>query len=401
MHMQDANGITKQNKLLEFFKQVDVVDEKEQDENESIQSVIVSELTGHNIRATVTYTRGDSPIFGFIYKLGKEDTCFSGTSGELAYRLITVLTSKDITVPKNCTKTKIFENIQEQALLLFKGTFFAPWLLGFKCKTIKAKAFENLKRYNSKNIDMNTENSVWVSTDASVAGIGKCPYPSSSTDEFVIIPTSQYPNAPIILQSLVFLSKYQDGFITYNTYSDLRFGAFDPMLTNEIVDTLSKTNSVLKGFPAESPAEFLFNLSQKDRKMKIDSRVLQYIIFEYKVEGCDEMMIEWGLSGSIDFSDKVIYSLVELDPFHAHILFGPPLHILEPFPDLIELKLHDVIRFSNGNFLQMPITMSKSGTTDELLNKYFPGLHQKIINASKANAAPKYPKKTYGIRTKV
>ena len=382
-------------KLLDFFTLQHSEEEEICDMNDNYDKIIVAEIKGPNIWATVTYEKNDSYLNGYIYKLGMENTCFSGTSGELAYRLITTIISKDIVVPKDCSKIKMFEFVQEQALLLFKGTFFAPWLLSYKCKTIRKNSFENLQRYNSHTKSLKSKNNVWLSTDASIVGIGKCPDPKSSDEEYIVIPISEYPNAPIILHSLVYLTSYDGGYISYSTCSDLRFGAFDPTVTNEIAEKLSNIDSILKGFPAYSPAEFLNNLFMDDRNVSVDPRVLDYVIFEYVIDGYDDIMIQWGPSGSIDFSNKTILSLVKFDTFHAYILFGPPLHILEPFPQLFDVKLHEVIRFSSGNLLQMPITMHNKGTSDDLLEQYFPSLHQKIINASKANAMPKYPKKTY------
>ena len=241
-----------------------------------------------------------------------EDCCFCGTSGELAFRLLSAVTCQSIVVPSDCTKAELFEAVQEQALLVFRGTFFAPWMLFDSCRAVRASCFSKLAKVNSKSPQAPGKVVVWVSARASQVGVGVCPRPEFP-DEFFVVLVDEFPNAPLVLESLVYVTKAGRLLSSHNLYGDLRFGAFCPESLGEISALLAGTCSVLRGLPAGSPGEFLANIADSEREPPFETRAVQFVIFEYQEEGSSEVLIQWGQSGSVDFSGKSLLSVSRLD----------------------------------------------------------------------------------------
>lgn len=376
-------------KILDFFKEEVKIKQKDHEADEQAKIELIRKyIADYGIFSSICHAKYMPELLVFIWKLGREDNCFSGTSGEFAFRLISTLTSDYIKINKNLKYVERMEDIQEKSILLFKGVFFAPWEISYDCKKIKKDSFKNLMRVKSDKI-YTIKNAIWIADDASIVGYGDFP-PADIDCNFIIISLDKYPNAKYILESLVYLKKMQKSMISVSPYLDLRFGAIDPELMENISNQLSTATSILKGFPARSPSEFIYNITDNHKKLIIDHRMSKYMIFEFRYDNCEDVYIQWGPSNAIDFSDKETLALYRLDTFSAYLLFGPPLHILSPMFELTDYKLKDVIRFQNDHLLQMPAIFMENQVSDNLMEEYFPKLHQKIINFSKSKQNKKF-----------
>lgn len=295
----------------------------------------------------------------FIYQLGKEDWCFAGTSGELAYRLLYSVTAS-ILEPNEVLPEEPY--LRPRALAVFRGV---P-MYAYKTRRVRGDnnpehteiSYPSSGRFNeswpegisavpSKSATL--IHSVWIAPDGSSVGYGT---PPSSTSKVLIqVPTSKYPHAAKILSSLVFLQGEAGHGVAFSLcpFEDLKFGAFSPQASRLLLPNTLELRSFLPILAGASPSE-VFKALQSLEYYNIPTApdfigltLPAFIIAE--ISGESGTMIWWGYTNTLGPN---VRCAVQLTPLVAWLAFGPPHHYLAPFEPHTAVPLESVLRYWNG-----------------------------------------------------
>lgn len=294
----------------------------------------------------------------FINQLGKEDWCFAGTTGELAYRLLYAVTASILEVGEQLPEEPY---LRPRVLAVFKGI---P-IFGNRIRNVPRDydpthteiSFPSSGRFNASwprgisvviSSSHSFKNSVWIAPDGSSAGYGEPP--DDAPRLLVQIPLSIYPNAAKILSSLVFLTKEEDSqAYSLSLYEDLKFGSFSPLASKTLLTAPLMIDSFISALFTGTPSG-VFDAIVDDKQYPIPTAprfegldLPSFVIAE--IEEDSETYLWWGFTNKLG---PGVTCAIPFSPLIAWLAFGPPHHYLAPFPPQTAVKLESVFRFWNG-----------------------------------------------------
>lgn len=337
--------------------------------------------------------------YSVIKKISVNNFCFSGTFGELAFRLISALTETNYSFRLDPTKAKAIDImlneqiIFNEALSTFKGVFMGWWFLKeiqgndnilstiliskdpcqnqAKAQSIDIESILNVKFETLLlNSIRNRIDCVWVAIDGTIAGIG-LPNHLAINKTVAIIDSAKYPRAKEILNSLVWLENFNDGAVSYPLVENLRFGA-----TNN--HTCEHIQTIIGAAPFCRKPSDMFIRMQTLKGLKATEFGLEYGDIVKGDIVIAEMLISNSLYAAWGREDRLIHLIQEyakpkdiiwakLSVKNIYMLFGPPSYILAPFPPYKVIPLEKIF---SKDAISPKILKTKIVSSHDELGKY-------------------------------
>ncbi len=317
----------------------------------------------------------DSEVDGFIRDVAettqatimyyaREDLAFSGTTGELAWRVYTALR----------TPIKRNKDLREAALLAFKGASLFSSNEEKRDKDGKdyITVLKEKKSMNVKDKSLLSEDEIWVDTDGYMAGFGRVQ--GQKKERVLFVKNTNKPGHYSPLE--VFKALYwtpRSKFFSVDAYDDLMFGAMAPGIQSVLKNLKRLTLNaphVIAGLEGASPSSFLrYLLSATLIKTMSQRHELpadmfgELVLVELYYNEKSETGLMWAFGDSHVDGEirRARYALIKkLTMNDMWLLFGPPLHLLYPMVYRTIHTLPSVLRYLDGGAPVSTATLIKT-----------------------------------------